>query len=119
MCANALLGSSHQEQRGKPLGQRDFGALENRIHGHGELLAAFGFVALVYARAVRFALQLGNLVLIGVAAMRANPTVRPNARLKPVAGGGFVEENRLFEKIGHGGVAPMPKPYLWSLALSR
>ena len=27
MRADALLGSGHQEQRGKPLGQRDFGAL--------------------------------------------------------------------------------------------
>src|SRR5437868_556911 len=37
MRANAFLGSGHEEQRGKPLGQRDFGALEYGVDGHGEL----------------------------------------------------------------------------------
>jgi hypothetical protein len=51
---------------------------------------------------VRFALKLRDFVLIGIAAVRANPTVCPNAGLKPIAGGGFIEEDRVFEKIGHG-----------------
>src|SRR5882724_5558596 len=86
MRANALLGSGHEEQRGKPLGQRDFGALEHGVDGHGKLLAAFGFVALVHAGTVRLALKFGKLVLIRVAAVRANPTVRPDAGFKPLAG---------------------------------
>jgi hypothetical protein len=43
--------------------------------------------------------------------MRANPTICPNSRFKPVAGFGFVLEDRVFEKIGHR-VAPMTKIYL-------
>ena len=101
MSANPLLGSGHQEQRGKPLGQRNFGALEHGVHGHGELLAAVGLVALIHAGTVRLAFQLGELVLIRVAAMRANPTVRPDAGFKPIAGCGFVEEDRILEKVGH------------------
>src|SRR5262245_28796537 len=69
MRADALLGSGHQEQRGKPLGDRDFGTLENRVHGHGELLATFRLIALVHASAVRLALKLGDLILIGIAAV--------------------------------------------------
>ena len=91
MGADALLGGRHEEQRGKPLGQRDFGALENGPDRDGELLAAGRFVALIHAATVRFAVKLGDLILIGVPAMRANPTVRPNASFKPVAGLGFVD----------------------------
>src|SRR6185437_7731722 len=94
MGANALLGSVHQEQRGKPLGERDFGALKNRVHGHRELQAALGLVALVYASAVGVALKLGDLVLIGVAAVRAIRAFRPNPSLKPFAGLGFVGKDR-------------------------
>jgi hypothetical protein len=111
MRANPLLGSGHEEQRRKPLGQRDFGALKHGVDGHGELLAARGFVALVHARTVCLAFQLGELVLICVSAMRANPTVRPDAGFKPFAGCGLVEEYRVFEKVGHR-VAPMTNIYL-------
>src|SRR5579863_1833896 len=110
MGANALLGCHHQEQRRQPFGERDFGALEYRVHGHRKLLAALRFVALVYARTVSLTLKLGDLVLIGVAAMRANPTVGPNAGFKPFAGCDFVVENWVFEKIGHR-VAPMTETY--------
>ena len=84
MRADALLGSGHEEQSRQPLGQRDFGTFKYGVHGHGELLAAFGLVALVHARTVRLAFQLGELVLIRVAAMRANPTVGPDAGFKPI-----------------------------------
>ncbi len=57
MGRDAFLAGGHQEQRRQPLGQRDFGALENGLDGHGELLAALG--ALKDARTVRFALQRG------------------------------------------------------------
>src|SRR5437879_770051 len=96
MRANALLGSGHEEQRRKPLGQRDFGALEYGVDGDSELLAARRFVALVHARTVRLALKLGELFLIRVAAMRANPTVGPNAGFQPFAGCGLVLEDRVF-----------------------
>src|SRR5436305_56328 len=118
MRADPLLRGGHEEQRRKPLGERDFGALKHGVDGHGELLAALAFVALVHAGTVRLAFELGELVLIGVAAMRANPTVGPNAGFKPFAGCGFVEEDRVFEKIGHR-VAPMTENYLWRPALSR
>ena len=111
MGADALLAGGHQEQRGKPLCKRDFGALEHGVHGYGELLAALRFVALVHAGTVRLALKLGDLVLIGIAAVRANSAVGPDAGFKPFAGGGFVEEDRVFEKVGHR-VAPMAEIYL-------
>jgi hypothetical protein len=60
---------------------------------------------------VRLALKLGELVLIRVAAMRANATVGPNAGFKPFAGCGFVLEDRVFEKIGRR-VAPIAEVYL-------
>jgi hypothetical protein len=118
MRADALLGGGHQEQRGKPLGQRDFGALEYGVYGHGELLTAFRLVALVHAGTVSLALKLGDLLLIGVAAMRANPTIRPNAGFKPITGCGFILEDWVFEKISHW-LAPMTEIYKSRLALSR
>jgi len=118
MRANALLGSSHQEQRRKSLGQRYLGALEDSVDGHGKLLAALRFIALVHAGTVRLALQFGQLILIRVAAMRANPTVGPDAGFKPFAGCGFVLEDRVFEKIGHR-AAPMTGIYPRPSALSR
>src|SRR4051794_6385108 len=102
MRANALLGSGHQEQRGKPFGQWDFGALENGVDGHGELLAALRFIALVYAGTMRLAFKLGDLVLIGITAMRADPTIRPDAAFKPIAGCGFVLEDRILKICTHG-----------------
>lgn len=53
MGRNALFAGGHQEQGGKPLGQRDFGALKNRLNRHRELLTAFG--TLIQARTVRLA----------------------------------------------------------------
>lgn len=102
MDADALLRGGHQEQRGKPLGERDFGTLKHRVHCHRELLAALRFVALVHTRAVSFAFKLGDFVLIGIAAVRANPAVGPNPCLKPFAGFGFVSENRVLKVGGHG-----------------
>lgn len=85
MRVDALLGGGHQEQRGKPLRQRYLGALENGVYRDGELLGTLRLVVLVHARTVRLALKLGELVLICVAAMRADSTVGPNASFKPFA----------------------------------
>jgi hypothetical protein len=97
MRANAFFGSRHKEQRGQPLGQRDFGTLEYGSDCDCELLTASRFIALIHAGTVRFAIKLGDFVLICIAAMGTNPTVGPNARFKPIAGFGFVEEDRVFE----------------------
>jgi hypothetical protein len=56
--ADPLLGGVREEQRRKPLGQRDFGTLENGVYRHGKLLAALRLVALIQARTVRFASSL-------------------------------------------------------------
>jgi hypothetical protein len=47
------------------------------------------------------ALDLGNLVLIGVTAMRANGTIGPANRLKGFAGLILVLKHHIFE-CGHG-----------------
>src|SRR5260370_1163466 len=96
---DALLGSGEQEQRRKPFRERDFAALENGFNGHCELFAALG--ALVQASAVSLTLEARDLVLIGIAAMRASRPVRPNPSLQPLAGLGFVGEDRVL-KVGHG-----------------
>jgi hypothetical protein len=105
MGADALLTGVHQEQRGKPLGKRDFAALEYGSNGNGELLTASRFVALVHAGTMGFAIELGDLVLIGIAAMRADSAIGPYAGFKPVAGLGFVLEDRVFEKVCHGTIS--------------
>ena len=97
MGADALLAGGHQEQCGQPLGQRNLGTLENRLHGHGELVTALG--ALVEARTMGLALKRLDLGLIDVATMRANRAIRPNPSLKPFAGFGFVVENGVFEHV--------------------
>jgi hypothetical protein len=75
MRRHSLFGSREQEQRGQPFRQRDFGALENRLDGDRELLAAG--VALINAGAVLFARQLGH-VIASRAAVRAYRAIRPN-----------------------------------------
>jgi hypothetical protein len=61
------------------------------------MLAASRFIALTHTGTVSLAIKSGDLVLICVAAVRANPTVGPDAGLKPVAGLRFVEEDRGFD----------------------
>jgi hypothetical protein len=97
MRADALFRSGHEEQRSQPLGQRNFAALEHGANRHSELLTAGRFVALVHAWTVRLAFKLGDFVLIGIATMRADPALGPNAALKPIAGFGFVLKDRVFE----------------------
>lgn len=48
--ANALLGRIERVSGKPPLGERDFGAFENRSNRHGEL--ALAFVGVVQAGAV-------------------------------------------------------------------
>src|SRR6185437_9070729 len=79
-CGDALLARHHEMRSGKPLVERHLGALVQRAHGHGERLAAG--VALVHARASALALHEGGL--IDHAAMRAEATMRPDPRLKPL-----------------------------------
>ena len=74
---HAFLAGGHKEQRGKPLGQRDLAALQHGADRDGELFAAL--VALIQASTVRLAFKHGDLLSLGVAAMRANGTIRPNA----------------------------------------
>src|SRR5258708_27710541 len=64
-----------------------------------ELLAAL--VALVEAGAMLCAFQLGHM-LGGNAAMRADGALWPNPCLKPLAGFGFVLENRVLQDSSHG-----------------
>src|SRR3954447_8890600 len=95
---NALLGSGQEKQRRQPFGERNFGALKHGFNGHCELFATLG--ALVQAGAVSLTLEARKLVLIGIAAMRADRPVRPTPSLKPLAGFGFVGEDRVLE-VGH------------------
>ena len=69
-------------------------------------------------RVVRFAFELRKLVLIGVAAMRADNPVGPNLRLDPFAGLGLVVEDRVAENVRHN-LAPTAATISWLLGLSR
>ena len=75
MGRDALFRGCQQEQRRQPLGQWDFGTLENRLDRDRELLAAAR--ALVEARAMAVTLQLGH-VIVCRATVRAYRAIRPN-----------------------------------------
>jgi len=92
MPRNALLRCRHQEQRRKPFRERDFAFLKNGFDRDGELLTAG--VALIHAWPMRLAAQARDPVPIG-AAVRTNRTIRPPVRFQPLAGLGFVREDRL------------------------
>jgi hypothetical protein len=70
----AFLAGGHQEQRGEPLGQRNFAALEYGFDCDRELLAAF--VAMIQAGAMRTSLELSHM-LRGNAARRNPGFIRP------------------------------------------
>src|SRR5207248_3217512 len=73
--AHALLGRADQVEGPEPLVQRDVTRLEDRPHSHGELLAALGTLP----EPPRLVRQL--VVLLVIAAMRADRAVRPADRL--------------------------------------
>jgi hypothetical protein len=97
---NALFGRDEQEERRKPLSERDFRALKNGSDRHSELLTAIG--ALVDAGAMGFAIEKRNARSNGVPAVTADNAMRPNPCFEPVAGFGFVSKNRVLEVGGHG-----------------
>ena len=97
MDADNVLGPGYQEQRSKPLRERNFGALEDGPDRDSELLSAGRFIALVDTRTVRLASKLGDLVLIRVAAMRADRTFRPRPAFQPSTGSFFVLKDRVLQ----------------------
>jgi hypothetical protein len=48
------------------------------------------------------ALQTTDFVLIGIAAMGAGRPFRPDPSLQPLAGGGFIVEDRVLEQVSRG-----------------
>ena len=94
MGANAFLRGREQEQRGKPLRQRNLAALEYRLDRDRELLAALA--ALVEARTVRFAIERRH-VFARSPAVRADRPFRPNPCLQPRPSLGVVGENRVLK----------------------
>lgn len=100
MGRDAFLAGGHQEQGGKPFGQRDFGTFKYGLDRDGELFATDRRVALVHARAVRFAFELGHFA---EAAVRANRAFRPNPRFQPLTGCGFILKDRVIKKVRRHG----------------
>ena len=74
----------------EPNAHRDVTGLEDGSDFDGKGLAAF--VALADANAGRFAAQELHALGVGVAAMRADRAIRPNARLDIGVGGAFIVE---------------------------
>ena len=98
VAAAPLLTRTDQVDRLHPLVQRDLAALKDCTNGYRELFAAI--LALVYARAVRLAVQY-IVILAHAAAVRANRTIRPADSFKVLAGLGGVLE-MWFVEGGHG-----------------
>jgi len=115
MGGNALLRGRQEEQRGKPLRERDFAALEYGLDGDGELLTAL--VALLQAGTVLAAFQLGHM-FFGNAAMRPDRAWRPNPSFEPLTGFGLVAEDRVL-KVRHGTASFLPTILPMEPALSR
>lgn len=90
----AFFAGAHQVNDLQPKMQRYVRTLEDRSLPHREGLAAKRLVALVEAGARRLALQLTNLLLIAIAAVRAYRTSRPKVRFHERESGFFVLEMR-------------------------
>jgi hypothetical protein len=88
--------------------QGQVGTLKDGSLSNGEL--AFALVALVKAEASSLALHLADALGVGIAAMRANRTIRPKPALDIRESGFLVEKLRGVEKGSGHGTLLWPKP---------
>jgi hypothetical protein len=95
----SLFGRPDKVHRKPPFCQWDLAALENGPDGRRKLTFALVAVIETVAMGMLFALDLGDLILVRIAAMRAKWTVRPNDGLKRFAGCGFIGEAGIL-KVG-------------------
>jgi hypothetical protein len=102
--------------RQKPLGERNLAALHDRADRHRELAVALG--AIVQAGPMGIALTLGDLLLIGVAAMRTERTIGPADRLQGFAGLIVIGKSGVLEIGGRGACPSMPLIYAPAVPLS-
>jgi len=101
---DAFLAGAHQVNDLKPKAQRKVRTLEDGSLPHSELPTAV--IANVKAKASSLALHLTNSLRVGVAAVRANGTVRPELAFDIRKSGGFVIEAGVVESgLGHGGIS--------------
>ena len=97
--ADALLAGAHQMNDLQPQMQGQVRGLEYGALAHGEL--AFAGIALAQADPGGFAVQAGDA--LALAAVRAERTIRPQARFDVLESGGFGLEVRGVENgAGHG-----------------
>src|SRR6266404_1329268 len=89
MAADTFLARTQQVDRREPFGQRNLAALENRPHGHGELLPAVP--AEVQTIPVGLAAKLA--IALRAAAVRTGHAIRPTDLFQMLAGGVFVTES--------------------------